>query len=891
MAQCADWLTKGVGIHEAGYVAASTIWDPDGPGLQPPLLIVGGFFKHAGGVSGVAASNIAAFDGTQWMSLGTGIDPDGEVRALAVFNGELVAGGQFISAGGTPASCIARWNGTTWQPLGTGMGPPVSSSVQALTVFNGELIAGGVFFTAGGVNTPFVAAWNGVSWHGLGAGTDDVVYSLSVFNNELIAGGVFLEAGGNPANHIARWNGSVWATLGSGLTGTTVGVEPTVFSMLVMGSSLIVGGQFTTAGGQSANSVAAWNGSTWSGFGAGITGGAFPNVDGLALLGNDLYAAGFFTTAGGVPAASIARWNGSIWQSLTSGLTAAPPTGAAGYTLDVHNGELVVGGYFLNAGGLPARGLARWDGSTWLDFPGVAVTVGDIVPAADPWVATLIPWSGSMVLGGEYATTDTDLNSFSKNLTAWDGTTLREMGDPNGRVLGGTTSLVGGGGADLVVGGAFTTIDGVAANRIARHNDLVGWAPMGVGFNNTVAAVARVTGAYVAAGAFTLSGATTVNRVGVWNESTSTWSQLQGGTNGFVRTLKFYTQQDPPPFPVLRAFLVAGGDFTSAGGTAASRIAISEGSLFVGGGFSAWEPMGAGFNGSVHAIERFNGSTYAAGAFASSGGTVLNNIARWSGSAWVSVGGGTNGVVRAMTVSNGSLVVAGDFTTAGGVSAARLARWNGTSWSAIGGGADGNVHALAAFQGEVHLGGVFERVLSGAVYSPFWARFSEAGVPWIAGQPTSQTVACGGDASFSIVPAIGYEGLAHQWRKDGIAVVPGPTGTGSTIVIAGDDLAVQNAGLADEGAYDCVLSNACGATTSASALLNITGCLPGDLDGDGEFDIEDVAPFAMSLVDLAAYQQQYPNGHAMNGDMNQDAALNGRDIGLFVNCLINGGCQ
>ena len=66
--------------------------------------------------------------------------------ALTVYNGELIAGGRFTTAGGVTCNYIARWNGATWQPLGAGM----NGDVYALTVYNGELIAGGYFTTAGG---------------------------------------------------------------------------------------------------------------------------------------------------------------------------------------------------------------------------------------------------------------------------------------------------------------------------------------------------------------------------------------------------------------------------------------------------------------------------------------------------------------------------------------------------------------------------------------------------------------------------------------------------------------------------------------------------------------------------------------------------------------------
>jgi len=93
----------------------------------------------------------AAGQGYAWYPLGSGMN--NTVYALTVYNGELIAGGEFSTAGGVTCNRIARWNGSTWQPLGTGMTAPV----LALTVYDGELIAGGTFTTAGGVTCNGIA--------------------------------------------------------------------------------------------------------------------------------------------------------------------------------------------------------------------------------------------------------------------------------------------------------------------------------------------------------------------------------------------------------------------------------------------------------------------------------------------------------------------------------------------------------------------------------------------------------------------------------------------------------------------------------------------------------------------------------------------------------------
>jgi hypothetical protein len=71
-----------------GPVYATTVWDPDGIGPSPELLIAGGSFKIAGNVF---ASNIAAWDGISWQPLGNGMNDI--VSALTVYNGQLIASG------------------------------------------------------------------------------------------------------------------------------------------------------------------------------------------------------------------------------------------------------------------------------------------------------------------------------------------------------------------------------------------------------------------------------------------------------------------------------------------------------------------------------------------------------------------------------------------------------------------------------------------------------------------------------------------------------------------------------------------------------------------------------------------------------------------------------
>ncbi len=126
-----------------------------------------------------------------WSTLGIGVN--GAVCAATVYNGNLVIGGSFATAGGVTANCIASWNGSSWSSLGSGMtggfSPP---GVYAITVHNNMLIAGGDFAEAGGVGANRIAAWDGTAWSPLGSGVNNTVQALTVYNGMLIAGGISL---------------------------------------------------------------------------------------------------------------------------------------------------------------------------------------------------------------------------------------------------------------------------------------------------------------------------------------------------------------------------------------------------------------------------------------------------------------------------------------------------------------------------------------------------------------------------------------------------------------------------------------------------------------------------------------------------------------------------
>jgi len=408
-AQCVkDWIGGEPLPGVNGAVGASLVWDQDGPGGSPPVLVVGGDFTFAGMVS---AQRIAAWDGTTWSNpFGGGLN--GPVRALAVFNGDLIAAGEFTRAGGDggpPASSIARWTGAAWVPLGSG----IAGSVNALAVFNGRLYAGGIFGSAGGVPATDLASWDGAAWWGVGvSGVDGTVYALSAFNNALYVAGQLTHADGAATSGIARWDGATWSAVGSGVA------PADVRSLLVDGGDLYAGGGFTNAGGQTAYGVARWDGSAWSAAGQGLyhrtciryscVNHVLP-VRQLARFGSLIYAV---IDPGSGGAVQMFKFNGASWTaSATLSTVSAEPWATA--TLTAFNDALYLGGNF--AGGTAPPNFAGFDGTQWELSPGINGPINGLTPYAN----------GLAAVGGF-----TQIDGVPQNHVAlWDGAAWHALGD------------------------------------------------------------------------------------------------------------------------------------------------------------------------------------------------------------------------------------------------------------------------------------------------------------------------------------------------------------------------------------------------------------------------------------------------------------------------------
>lgn len=218
-------------------------WDAVGGGVNGPViavvaagndsLYVVGTFTQAGGV---AANNVALWNGSSFEALGSGLD--GTITSAAVAGNELYVGGSGLQGNYTDH---AHWNGTQWI-----YGNAFSGNFpQIFTLFShgDTLYAGGITSGFGGSDDHVMRLVNGV-WESLGSTLNNLVNALGWHDGHVVAGGDFTalqNGGGTNLDHVAVLTGGDWGPLGNGLP------DP-VNALLDMDGTLYAGGSIRSGG-------------------------------------------------------------------------------------------------------------------------------------------------------------------------------------------------------------------------------------------------------------------------------------------------------------------------------------------------------------------------------------------------------------------------------------------------------------------------------------------------------------------------------------------------------------------------------------------------------------------------------------------------------------------
>jgi hypothetical protein len=355
--------------------------------------------------------------------------------------------------------------------------------------------------------------------------------------------------------------------------------------MLVQNDALVVGGTFVTAGEQTVNRIARWNGAEWSGFGPGLNGGVLDLIE----FEGDLIACGGFTRPVGQPTVldRVARWDGSAWVPMGAGFNARVND------LEIVDGVLYAGGPFTMSGDEPVSKLARWNAATQSWEEAIGIIDGEVkalraVPDFNPGIDT------------------------------------------------------------LAFGGNFTSINGSAANGVVILDPAGGWMNILAPGNHDIEALAIskvVTGVRIFGlsvdyarvlmfgGLFDSDGMTNLGALR-YDNVPELIPLGASGPDGRVRAIEVFNTL-PPEFAFdgddyarsveggyYDDVVLIGGDFASVGGVAAARVARFDG--------DGWAPLGGGVSDFVGVITVFDGEVWAGGEFTEADGWPASKLARWT---------------------------------------------------------------------------------------------------------------------------------------------------------------------------------------------------------------------------------------------------------------------
>jgi hypothetical protein len=577
----------------------------------------------------IAASGLAqcTFD---WSPAFSQRGLSGNVNALHVCdlgNGpELYAGGDMQREHNQAVNHIVKWNGNHWEPLGSGVDGGVGSLTSAsIGGAPTALYVGGWFYSAGGVagtSSTGVAKWDGGGWAWIPTnGSSGGGHGLKVWP------GPPTLLYGIKDNMLSVTNGGPWvpvvSILGQSITSLEVFDDGT-------GPAVYIAGSFITVGGTSFNRIAKWNGTSLVPLGTGVD----DWIAGMTVFddgaGAALYVAGAFTIAGGVPAPKLAKWNGVAWAAVPGFSPNAPVTAISAQNYGLGPRLLVSGQFTELAPSTPANRLAEWTGTSWTS-PG-----GGLSAPAHAFAVLPEPTGTKLVVGGSFVSAG---GQAMNRIAKWDGTTWHPVPDGNGVNAGPANQVRAsavfddGNGPSLYLAGAFQSAGSAAASNIVRF-DGTNWTPLGSGTNGGINALAIYDdgngAAMYAGGSFSLAGGVPVNNIAKWDGAQ--WSALGSGlTLGHCHTLETLTSG---PYS---GTLAAGGNFATAGGYSAWRVAFWNGTTWL----STWPSTMtvAGLN-EAHAIGTFDNG---AGPELYAGGQAQNTFSgsacwKYDGSTWSQVG-------------------------------------------------------------------------------------------------------------------------------------------------------------------------------------------------------------------------------------------------------------
>ena len=589
----------------------------------------------------------------------------------------LYAGGKFRAVGNQATSYVAVWNGTAWAPVGAPYGG-LDGPVYALAMWAGDLYAGGDFGYASGTPLGLIARHNRAldRWERLAErGVSGTVRAFAVHADLLCAGGLFdtTSSGDRAVRNLACWDGQRWATT------TEPGPDGRVNALLA--GTCAVGWRWPNC----TTCLAGYYGPTClpcsacEAHGGTCVAGLAGRCDCAAgWIGDtcDACAPDYF--GANCTACAVCARHGVCEPGLRGRCVCAEPWGGdtceacapswAGPTCeecaDDHYGPACLPCDTCEYRGVCSPGRAGtcacdagWAGADCTECADVAVC-GHLVQVA-------------LYAAGSFASLSGPNSTFyAPNIARWNGLNWQPIGS-NG--IGDKVNALAVMGPELYAGGDFFGAGGKIAASIARWDGQVWSALDGGTVTGAVEALAVFNGGLVVGGTFsvadTLTATTLANNLALWTKADG-WQAL-GDPNGSVHALL----APVPPAGRARATcaLYAGGDFSVVGGLLAYHVALWDG--------RRWSTLGTGLAGSVRCLASYDGAVLAGGSL--DGTLYPNSVARWDGTAWSGLPMATPKSLvwraAALQAVGRALFVVGPGATDGGV--LRVFKYYRATWS------------------------------------------------------------------------------------------------------------------------------------------------------------------------------------------------------------------
>ncbi|MDZ4847172.1 MAG: hypothetical protein SH857_16690 [Chitinophagales bacterium] len=285
-------------------------------------------------------NGIASYDGVDWNYLG---DVDGTIDVIVIDNQNVIVGGSFTAVGGIAANNVAVWNGNQWNALGNGL----NGEVKTYAFHNDDLFAGGSFIFSSSQSA--IAKYDGTSWLPVPNGPNGIVYALKEYGNgDLYIGGEFSNVGSLQVKNFVKFDGNIFYDIGS--------YPSSIYTMEVLRDTLFIAGQFMT---DTINSTrfgfaAYYNSNLISLSGASMSSGVDDSIfiNSISVAGGKLFITGksLYNFIDG----TYAYYSGQLMYDF-GGYMVAPMAVATGiiHSATEYNGANLIGGNFnriINAG-------------------------------------------------------------------------------------------------------------------------------------------------------------------------------------------------------------------------------------------------------------------------------------------------------------------------------------------------------------------------------------------------------------------------------------------------------------------------------------------------------------------------------------------------------------